>query len=114
VALSPTEFEQAGKARDLADLSSHPGWAVLLSALADKEKQLLEELALLDEPKAIVRAKDHWSIFRHIVQFITSAPENAKINVFDIKEAEGIDDSTLTVGAFLNKVPYGSDQLPLV
>lgn len=112
--LSPGDFEQASKARDLADLSSHPGWSVLLSALADKEKQLLEELAVLDDPRAIVRAKDHWSIFRHVVQFITSAPENARINVQDIQDVEGMDDVDLKVSAFFNKVPYGSGQLPLV
>ena len=114
MALSPGDFEQASKARDLADLSSHPGWSVLLSALADKEKQMLEHLAVLDDPREIVRAKDHWSIFRHVVQFITSAPENARINVQDIQDAEGIDDADLKVSAFFNKVPYASDQLPLV
>lgn len=114
MSLSPGDFEHANKARDLADLSAHPGWSVLLSALADKEKQMLEELALLDDPRAIVRGKDHWSIFRHIVQFISNAPENARISVMDIQDVEGMDASDMKISAFFNKVPYGSDQLPLV
>lgn len=112
--LSPGEYEAAQESRELAELADHPGWPHLIKTLEDYDKQLLQEMAVLDDPKALVRAADIWRIFNLVKKIVESSPAQAKFTYEGIKLEENQDDVDVKVGTFFNTLPYASDKLPMV
>lgn len=109
--LSPGEYNQTQRTRELSELADHPGWPHLLKLLDQHEEQLREELLVIDDVKELVRAHDIWRIFTRVIKLVKETPGIAKDNYQSIMDESQQTDVDLSIGNFFHSLPTLSNNL---